>query len=121
MTPRSFILLCAAGVLVLASTDGLAQKKKTTTKPATTQTTAQVAPAPSKSWSTMRDFLSKYKGEITTLGVLQQVEADYFSVNDDGTEILYPLTAIRDIRVLKVEMTDDQDEEPHPKLSIRLH
>ena len=39
----------------------------------------------------MKDLLTHYKGELTTIGVLKQVESDYIVVEDDGIEIIYPV------------------------------
>lgn len=122
MTHRLAVILFAVGVLLLGSPDAVAQqKKKTATPPAATQTKETPPPTPAKSWGMLRDFLAKYKGQLTTLGTLKQVEGDFFSVIDDEIETLYPLSAIREIKVLKIEASDDPDDEPQPKLAIRLH
>jgi hypothetical protein len=46
------------------------------------------------------------------------VESDYIVVEDDGVEIVYPVSAIRSIKVLKVE--EENADEKSPKLEIKL-
>ena len=60
----------------------------------------------------------KFKGELTTIGVLKQVEADYIVVEEEGVDIIYPVAAIRSIKILKAE--EESGDEPSPKLEIKL-
>ncbi len=111
-----------AVLLLMGTGETLAQKKKTPAKP-TEQTAAPAAqPAPSPSavrlGGTIKDLLVKYKGELTSLGVLTQVESDYFIAEEDGKPVVHPISTIRWIKILKVE--EDADEEDSPKLDIRL-
>lgn len=123
-TFRFLAALLAAVMLILlmSTTDTFAQKKKTT--PAKPQAaTEQTPPAPSQSshrmGNTLKDLLMKYKGELTTLGVLTQVEGDYFVVEEEGTPVIHPYSAIRSIKMIKPE-EDREEDEPAPKLDIRL-
>ena len=122
-------------LLMMGMHDAYAQKKKTTTttKPkTTTQQTPTPPPSqiPSKMGNSLKDLLGKYKGELTTLGVLKQVESDYFTVEDEGTLVMYPMNTIKSIKVIKPEQPsaeeeedeeeDEEEPEPMPKLDIRL-
>jgi hypothetical protein len=110
-------LLVAVLVLTLLPyAEGLAQKKKTTTKPETPAAEQQVT-APSKTpGTTLKDFLGKFKGSRTNLGVLMRLEADHFVVDDDGVVAAYPYAAIQYIKMLKVE----EGEENPVLLDINL-
>jgi hypothetical protein len=92
-------------VVLLPCAEGLAQKKKTTTKQESSSTEQQVvSSAGSKaSGATIKDFLAKFKGSRTTLGILSRLESDHFVVDDDGTVAVYPYAVIRSIKLLKVE------------------
>jgi hypothetical protein len=119
--PRILVMIVALGALTLAvsSSDAVAQKKKPATPPpAAEQRTPASQAGIGKSGSSLKDLLAHYKGELTTIGVLKQVESDYIVVEDDGVEIVYPVSAIRSIKVLKVE--EENAEEKSPKLEIRL-
>lgn len=118
--PRILVMIVALGALTLAvsSNDAVAQKKKPATPPAAEQRTPASQAGIGKSGGSLKDLLTHYKGELTTIGVLKQVESDYIVVEDDGVEIVYPVSAIRSIKVLKVE-EENADEKP-PKLEIRL-
>lgn len=123
-TSRFLTALLAAVMLILlmSTTDTFAQKKKTApTKSgaATVQTPPAAPQSTQKMGNTLRDLLVKYKGELTTLGVLTQVEADYFVVEEDGTSVIHPYFTIASIKMVKPEEERDE-EEPAPKLDIRL-
>lgn len=114
------VLIFAALVVVLGSTDALAQKKKAVTPPPAAEPQRPAAPpqVTGKSGGLLKDVLVRFKGEHTTLGVLKQVEMDYIIVDEDGTETIYPITAIRSLRVLKID--EDNTDEAAPKLEIKL-
>jgi len=119
-------------LLMMGMHDAYAQKKKTTTtKPSTTtqQTPPPASQSAPKMGNSLKDLLGKYKGELTTLGVLKQVEFDYFTVDDEGTLVTYPMNTIKSIKVIKPERPSAEEEEdeeeaeepePVPKLDIRL-
>jgi hypothetical protein len=91
-------------LMLMPCAEGLAQKKKTVTKSESTSSEQQVAPSPgTKAGATMKEFLSKFKGSRTSLGVLSRIESDHFFVDDDGAVALYPFAAIRSIKILKPE------------------
>jgi hypothetical protein len=114
-------VLCCTMLLLAActaffSTEASAQKKKATTKTEQVGEQTPSAPAQGKLGATLRDVLSKYRGEKTNLGVLSKVEGDYFAVEDDGVVTLHPLSAITGIKILKAE---EGEEEP-AKIEITL-
>jgi hypothetical protein len=118
---RSVIILML-GVLIVAfgPADAFAQKKKAATPPPAAE---QQRPAPppqvtGKSGSTVKDVLLRFKGEHTSIGILKQVESDFIVVDEDGTETMYPIAAIRSLRILKLD--DDNHDETAPKLEIKL-
>ena len=125
-------VIVAVGILLTGTQNTYAQKKKTTpTKPPTTtqQTPPPASQSAPKMGNSLKDLLGKFKGELTTLGVLKQVEFDYFTVEDEGTLVMYPMSTIKSIRVIKpeppsAEEEEDEEEaeepEPMPKLDIRL-
>jgi len=119
---RFLVMILALGALTLAvgAGDAIAQKKKAATPPpaAAEQKTSVQQTVPAKSGSTLRDLLLRFKGELTTIGVLKQVEADYIVVEEEGVETIYPVSAIRSVKKLKVE--EESDDEPSPKLEIKL-
>lgn len=132
-TMRFAITIAAVACFVaLGSGDAWAQKKKAATPAPAPAAAAPVVqekvttPAPpAKSGLMMRDVLARFKGQLTTLGKLKQVEVDCFIVVDDGSEIIYPLSSIASLKVLKpAEKDEDEDEEeaePVPTLEIKLH
>jgi hypothetical protein len=111
-----FTALCLLGTFLLTASglDSSAyaqQKKKTETKQVAPQATApvqQVTPAKPVG-ATMRDFLQKYKGTKTNLGMLVRVEADHFVVEEDGVTIVYPMSNIQKIKIHK---PDEGEEDP---------
>jgi Rieske Fe-S protein len=114
------ILMLVALVVVFGSVDALAQKKKAVTPPPAAEPQRSTAPqqVSGKSGGSLKDVLVRFKGEHTTLGVLKQVEMDYIVVDEDGTEIIYPIAGIRSLKVLKIE--EDNTDEAAPKLEIKL-
>jgi hypothetical protein len=108
------LLLCCT---VMFSSQGIAQKKKTA--PKSEQVTEQPAPppAPGKLGNTIKDVLTKYRGEKTNLGTLIRVESDYFVVEEDGVATLHPLATITGIKILKLEEGAEEDQ---PKIEIML-
>jgi hypothetical protein len=114
------ILVFIALVVALGSSDAYAQKKKPVTPPpaAEQQRPAQPPQISGKSAGTLKDVLMRFKGEHTSIGILKQVEMDYIVVDEDGTEIMYPIAAIRSLKVLKIE--EDNQDEAAPKLEIKL-
>ncbi|MBP1690685.1 MAG: hypothetical protein H6Q32_37 [Bacteroidetes bacterium] len=133
---RSYVAILAALVLLLlmSANDSLAQKKKAPAKSTPTATQQSTTPAPppaGKQGGTIKDLLVKYKGQLTTLGVLKQVEWDYFVVEEDGAEIIHPISDIKSIKIMKIEKepadeeksdeeSEEESEEELPKLDIRL-
>jgi hypothetical protein len=119
--PRILVMIVALSALTLAvsSSDAIAQKKKPATPPPAAEQRNQASQSGiGKSGGTLKDLLMHHKGEMTSIGVLKQVESDYIVVEDDGVEIVYPVSAIRSIKVLKVE--EENPEEKSPKLEIKL-
>lgn len=114
------VLMLVALAVVFGSAEALAQKKKAVTPPPAAEPQRPATPpqVSGKSGAMMKDILARFKGEHTTMGILKQVEADYIVVDEDGTETIYPIAAIRSLRILKVD-EDNQDENP-PKLEIKL-
>ncbi len=114
------VLMLVALAVVFGSSDALAQKKKAVTPPpaAEPQRPAASPQVTGKSGVLLKDVLMRFKGEHTTMGILKTVEMDHFIIDEDGTETIYPIAAIRSLRVLKVD-EDSQDENP-PKLEIKL-
>lgn len=114
------VLMLVALAVVFGSADALAQKKKAVTPPPAAEPQRPAAPPQvmGKSGALLKDLLVRFKGEHTTMGILKQVEADYFIVDEDGTETIYPIVTIKSLRILKVD-EDSQDENP-PKLEIKL-
>lgn len=110
------LLILAALTLTLGSVDAFAQKKK----PAATTVEQQRPPAaPSaKSGMMLRDVLVQHKGAVTTLGRLKSVEADFIVIDDDGTEIMYPIAMIHSIKVLKLD--EETPDESAPRIDIKL-
>jgi hypothetical protein len=114
MTQARLLLgLCLLGALMvmLSSVDSTAyaQKKKTETKQVAPEPTPP-APQPAKVSSiTLKDFLLKYKGTKTSMGMLVRVEVDFFVVEDDGVTTVHPLSNIQYIRVNKPE---EGEEDP---------
>ncbi|MBP1656956.1 MAG: hypothetical protein H6Q31_1557 [Bacteroidetes bacterium] len=125
------VIVTVCMLLLAGMQDAYAQKKKTTTTKAPT-TTQQTPPPASQSapkmGNSLKDLLGKFKGELTTLGVLKQVEFDYFAVEEEGTLVMYPMSTIKSIKVIKPaeppaeEEAEEEAEEPEPmpKLDIRL-
>jgi len=120
-------VIVAAFMLLAVAQDASAQKKKAAPpKPpaATEQTASAPSPMPPRMGNSLKDLLMKFKGELTTLGVLKQVEVDYFSVEDEGTLVIYPMSMIRSIKVVKPaessEEEQQEEQEPTPKLEIHL-
>lgn len=124
-------VIVAVGILLTGTQCTYAQKKKTTTTK--TPTTTQQTPPPAsqstpKMGNSLKDLLGKFKGELTTLGVLKQVEFDYFTVEEEGTLVMYPMSTIKSIKVIKPpepsaeeeEEEEAEEPEPMPKLDIRL-
>jgi hypothetical protein len=108
---NTMISLSLLGALLLMSAPAgqpvFAQKKKTETKQAKP---AASAPAVAKTTgATLKDFLTKYKGTKTSLGVLIRVEADYFMVDDDGVPTLYPLS---EVQYIKIHLPEEGEEDP---------
>jgi hypothetical protein len=64
--------------------------------------------------NTMKDVLNQYVGKATSLGTLKKVAADYFVVEDDGSTLIHPLSALHTIKLVK----DGQSGET--KIEIRL-
>jgi hypothetical protein len=120
--PRFLVMMVALGALTLAfsPSDAVAQKKKAAAPPAAAA--EQKSPSPQalsgRSGASLKDLLVRFKGELTTIGVLKQVESDYIVIEDDGVEIIYPVSSIRSIKMLKVE--EENTEEKSPKLEIKL-
>lgn len=114
------VLMLVALAVVFGSADALAQKKKAATPPpaAEPQRPAAAPQVTGKAGAMMKDVLTRFKGEHTTMGILKTVEMDHFIVDDDGTETIYPIAAIHSLRILKID-EDSQDENP-PKLEIKL-
>jgi hypothetical protein len=113
------IVALSALTLAVSSSDALAQKKKPATPPPAAEQRNQTSQTGiGKSGSSLKDLLTHHKGEMTSIGVLKQVESDYIVVEDDGVEIVYPVSAIRSIKVLKVE--EENADEKSPKLEIKL-
>lgn len=118
---RFLVMIVALGALTLAvgTGDAIAQKKKATPPPAAAeQKTTPTQTVTGRSGNTLKDVLVKFKGELTTIGVLKQVEADYIVVEEEGVDIIYPVAAIRSIKILKTE--EESGDEPSPKLEIKL-
>lgn len=114
------MLMLVALVVAFGSADALAQKKKAVTPPPAAEPQRPAAPpqVTGKSGVMIKDVLARFKGEHTTIGILKTVEMDHFIVDEDGTETIFPIAAIRSIRILKID-EDSQDENP-PKLEIKL-
>ena len=119
---RFLVMIIALGALTLAAGtgDAIAQKKKAATPPpaAAEQKASTTQTVTGRSGSTLKDFLVRFKGELTTIGVLKQVEADYIVVEEEGSDTIYPIAAIRSVKTLKTE--EESGDEPSPKLEIKL-
>jgi hypothetical protein len=108
------LLVCCT---FMFSSEASAQKKKT--PPKSEQATEQPAPppVPGKLGNTIKEVLTKYRGEKTNLGTLSRIESDYFVVEEDGVATLHPLSIIIGIKILKMEEGADEDQ---PKIEIIL-
>jgi len=62
----------------------------------------------------MKDLMLQYVGKATSLGTLKKVEGDYFVLEDDGDTVMYPLSALHTIRLVKYEETGET------RIEIRL-
>jgi len=115
------LLLAVTVFMLMSAQDAYAQKKKVPAKPdPVVERTPSAAPQTGgKTGNTLKDMLMKFKGELTTIGVLKQVEFDYFVVEEEGTMTIHPISAISSIKILKPEEGGDEEEES-PKLDIRL-
>jgi hypothetical protein len=120
--PRFLVMIVALGALSFAfsASDAVAQKKKPAAPPpaAAEQKTPASQILAGKPGASLKDLLVRFKGELTTIGILKLVESDYIVVEDDGVEIIYPVSSIRSIKILKVE--EENSEEKSPKLEIKL-
>jgi hypothetical protein len=104
------LIACGLALMSMTSSESLAQKKKATTKQDVSPTEQQAPTSVSKaSGMSMKEFLSKFRGSRTSLGLLMRLEADHFITDDDGTVTVYAYSAIRSIKILKVE---DGEENP---------
>lgn len=114
MTCGAILLL--AMCMVFIPLDSFGQKKKAPAK--TEQPSEQSAPAPvqTKMGNTLKDVLTKFKGEKTNLGILSKIETDYFVVEEDGVSTIHPMSAIISIKMLKTE----EGEEDAAKVEIVL-
>jgi hypothetical protein len=108
------LLVCCT---VMFTTEASAQKKKTPPKSEQAIEQPTPPPAPGKLGNTIKDVLTKYRGEKTNLGTLSKVESDYFVVEEDGVATLHPLSAIVGVKILKIEEGADEDQ---PKIEIML-
>ncbi len=115
------VFVLVALIMTCASVDAFGQKKKPASPPppAAEQQRPQMTPPPSpKSGALLKDMLGHFKGQMTSIGRLKAVEADYILVDDDGSEIAYPMAAIRSIKVVKQD--EENPDENAPKLEIKL-
>lgn len=83
------VFLICMSVLVVVGQTAAQKSKKVQTSPV-----AQ---------NTLKDFLSRYQGQTTNLGVLKEVAGDYFIVEEESATALHPLSAIQAFRILKPE------------------
>lgn len=122
-TARSslMLLVLAALIVTFGAVDAFGQKKKPATPPppAAEQQRPQMTPPPAgKAGMGLKEMLGHYKGQMTSIGRLKAVEADYILVDDDGTEIVYPLAVIHSIKIVKPD--DENPDENASKLEIKL-
>lgn len=114
-----FLLTLVAFTLTLGSVDAYAQKKKPAAPAApAVEQQKPPAPPPGKGGMMLRDILMHYKGAVTTVGRLKAVENDFIIIDDDGTEIIYPIATIHTIKVLKLD--EDNPDEAAPRLDIKF-
>jgi hypothetical protein len=78
--------------------------------PALAQKTQKKSATP----ATIKDVLITYQEKVTSLGILKRVAGDYFVLDDDGTTLMHPLSAIH---TLKIERDEEENTE---LLVIRL-
>ena len=121
-TSRSALILVLLGLFIAAfgSSDAFAQKKKPVAPPPTAEPQKPTPPPQytPKGGAMLKDVLVRFKGQHTTIGVLKAVEMDHIIVDDDGTEIIYPMAVIHSLKVLKID--EDNQDEAAPKLEIKL-
>lgn len=114
------LLTIIALVLTLGTAETSAQKKKTAAPAPASGVEQQRPPAPpsGKGGMMLKDILTQYKGAVTTMGRLKTVENDFFIIDDDGTETIYPIAAIHAIKILKLD--EENPDEAAPRLDIKL-
>jgi hypothetical protein len=111
------LMLLVACVALLPCEAGAQKKKAPPKADQMTEQPASTTTSPStKMGGTVRDVLTKFKGQKTNLGMLSKVEAEYFTVEDDGVSIVHPYSAVIGIKLLKIE----EGEEDAVKIEIQL-
>jgi hypothetical protein len=95
-------------LMVVPSSEGFAQKKKSTKEETTN---VQVSP---RSGGGLREWLVQHQGLPSNKGTLQKVGPDYLLFDDDGTEIVVPIASIQSVSVKK----EKEDEEKPEKVSL---
>ncbi len=121
-TSRAVVILftLVAFAVTLGTIEASAQKKKPAAPaaPAAEQQKPTAPPQAGKGGATLKEVLGHYKGMVTTIGRLKAVEGDFIVIDDDGTEIMYPFTAIHSIKVLKLD--EENPDESAPRIDIKL-
>jgi len=105
--PFTVVPVLLVFVLMLATlSPAVAQKKKKDSPAAAVQQTAP-AESPShqaaKIGGTIHEVLVKLQGQQTNLGVLSKVVGDYVMFDNEGDTLIYPISALQVVKLLKAE------------------
>jgi predicted secreted Zn-dependent protease len=97
------IAVLVAVLLAALSAQASAQKKPVVKKE-----------TPVQSAGTIRELMARHIGTKTNLGTIKSVATDFFVLDDDGVEVVHPLSTIHTILFVK------DDDSAGTRMEIRL-
>jgi hypothetical protein len=100
------IAVCVFGILIASPSPAEAQKKSK-------DVTATSQPAPGKGGGSLREVLVKLQGQQTNIGVLTKVAGDYLIFENEGDTLMFPISTVQVVKMLKVEEGEGRKIEIH--------
>jgi hypothetical protein len=95
------VMMLTAFVMTAFQAPALAQKKKKGASSTTAVSAKHVQVK--KGTATIRDILSKLRGQQTNIGVLKEISGDYVTFESDGDTLIFPLRALQQVKLGKAE------------------
>jgi hypothetical protein len=95
------LVLVGAALFTVNTAEAQKKKKEAAPEAAVAQTVPQTAMK--SPGNTIREVLSGLQGKATNLGTLTKLAGDYVVFDNEGDTIMYPLSALQSVRMLKAE------------------